>query len=114
MAGPSHDQKRWIDKKTIALEDRFPEIVAWIEKDCRYWHGLRSKQAKEQKVRVMQLLEQREHEKALENERDKFEQPVQDAENWKRANLIREYIDALEDSIKTDETMSGEQREYIQ
>lgn len=60
------------------------------------------------------LVEPEGTEKVLVNEQDKFEQLVQDAENWKRTTLIRGYINALEESIKKGETMSSEQSDYVQ
>ncbi len=38
QAGPSFDRKNWIDNTKRNIEECLPEIIAWIEKDCRYWH----------------------------------------------------------------------------
>lgn len=114
MAGPSHYQKRWIDKETIVLEDCLPEIVAWIEKDCRDWHDLRRKQAEEKQLRELELLKQKEKEEAMIDEQNKFDQLVKDAEDWEKANRIREYISALEGQVKSASDFTADKIEYIQ
>ncbi|MEC7769829.1 MAG: hypothetical protein VX798_01510 [Bacteroidota bacterium] len=114
MAGPSHDQKRWIDKKTMVLEDCLPEIVAWIEKDCRYWHDLRAKQDEEKQLRELDSLRQKEQEKAIVDEKNKFDQLVKDMEDWEKANRIRAYITALEGQVKSGSDFTADKIEYIQ
>jgi len=114
MAGPSHDQKRWIDKKTMVLEDCLPEIVAWIEKECRYWHDLRAKQDEEKQLRELESLRQKEQEEAMIDEQNKFDRLVKDVEGWEKANRIRAYITALEGQVKSGSDIPADKIEYIQ
>ncbi|RIV71571.1 hypothetical protein [Flagellimonas aequoris] len=113
MKGPSYDQKRWMDKKTIPLEESLPEIVAWIEKTCRYWCKLRQEQQKERHIKELEKLREEERTRVLAEDRQQFDQLVNDAMDWKKANLLRDYVNALESTLNSD-TGSGITRAYIQ
>src|SRR5690606_30540807 len=54
QAGPSFRQKNWIDNSKQKVEGRLPEIIAWIEKDCKFWHDLRKQQAEDEENREIQ------------------------------------------------------------
>lgn len=101
QAGPSFNQKNWIDNGKRKIEECLPEIIAWIEKDCRYWHDLRARQAIEENKR---LLEQQKLEaiKAKEElERAKVNQLFSDAENWNKAVIVERYLNEMEKQIHT-------------
>lgn len=113
QAGPSHDLKNWIDKKTKVLEEYLPEVVAWIEKDCEYWHDLRAQQAEERKKREQEQLEKQKAERALADKQAKFNQLIVDTENWVKANQIREYIKELELKCEANQKYSESVKAYI-
>ena len=115
QAGPSFDQKRWIDTKTRDLEDYLPEIIAWIEKDCKYWHDLRAQQAEERKEKERELEIERKRLAVIESEKKKLEELIENAQNWKKAHTIREYIGEMERQVKHGDSMLGEDpKAYIE
>lgn len=115
QAGPSFDQKRWIDTKTRDLEDYLPEIIAWIEKDCKYWHDLRAQQAEERKEKERELEIERKRLAVIESEKKKLEELIENAQNWKKAQTIREYIGEMEHQVKNMDSMLGEDpKAYIE
>ncbi len=109
QAGPSFRQKNWIDKKTICLEEYLPQIVAWIEKDCKYWHDVRAEQAIESNKRA--LLEQKEKaiKEVKEQEMTKFKTLLVNTKRFEKANAIREYIKTMEER----NTMDDETKAYL-
>ncbi|RIV31557.1 hypothetical protein D2V08_14015 [Flagellimonas lutimaris] len=114
QAGPSFNQKRWIDGKTKSLEDCLPEIIAWIEKDCRDWHDLRARQAAASKEKERELELQRERQAVVESEKNKMKELIENAHSWKKAQTIREYISEMERQVKNEDLMLEEEtKEYI-
>ena len=96
QAGPSFRRKNWIDKDKRKLEEYLSEIIAWIEKDCKYWHDLRAQQAIEENKRLLQEQKLEAIKKEKELEKTKVDQLFSDAENWNRAVVVERYIDEME------------------
>jgi len=114
QAGPSFRQKRWIDKKTMALEDYLPEIIAWVEKDCKYWHDFRAQQEEARKEKERELEKERKKQVVFESEKKQLEELVENAQNWKKAQTIREYICELErQAIKKESMLEEDTMAYI-
>ncbi|WP_291867932.1 hypothetical protein [Maribacter sp.] len=113
QAGPSFNQKKWIDNTKRKIEECLPEIIAWIEKDCSYWHDLRAKQAIEENKR---LLVQQKHEaiKAQqEQEQAKVSQLFSDIENWNKAELGKRYLDEMEKQAILENQLNPNIKDYI-
>lgn len=68
-----HVRKNWLDTDKRKIEDRIPEIVAYIEKDLTCWRD----------IRIQQAIDE-----------EKTAQLFKDAENWNKAEQIRKYITA--------------------
>ena len=113
QAGPSFRQKNWIDTNKRKLEEYLPEIIAWIEKDCRYWHDLRAQQAVEENIRLLEEQKLEAIKKEEELEQAKVNQLFTDAENWDRAMLLRRYVNEMEKRAKLENQMNQNTREYI-
>tara|TARA_R110002051_G_scaffold7053_3_gene33263 strand:+ start:14979 stop:16055 length:1077 start_codon:yes stop_codon:yes gene_type:complete len=113
QAGPSFNQKKWIDNTKRNIEECLPEIIAWIEKDCKYWHDLRAEQAITENKRLLQEQKLEALKKAEELEQAKVNQLFIDAENWNKAQMIERYVDEIEKlSILAKGTPSDKQ-DYI-
>lgn len=111
QVGPSFNQKNWIDRKTIRLEEYLPQIVAWIEKDCKYWHDLRAQQAEQKRRREQELMKEKEKLKKIAEEKSKFRQLISDSENWYKAKQIRNYLSAYKKKVKLDKSALNEENQ---
>ena len=113
QAGPSFRQKNWIDKDKRKLEEYLSEIIAWIEKDCKYWHDLRAQQAIEKNKRLLeeQKLEAIKMEKELEEA--KVNQLFTDAENWNKAVVVERYINEMEKQTILKNQMNPNTENYL-
>ncbi|RIV72440.1 hypothetical protein [Flagellimonas aequoris] len=109
QAGPSFRHKSWIDRKTIRLEEYLPQIVAWIEKDCKYWHDLRAQQAEQKRRREQELLKEKELLKKIAEEKSKLRQLISDSENWYKAKQIRGYLSAYKDKVEQNKSLLNEE-----
>ncbi|MCG2460840.1 hypothetical protein K8352_08770 [Flavobacteriaceae bacterium F89] len=94
--GPNFNHKRWIDTQKRKIEECLPEIIAWIEKDCKFWYDLRKQQAEDEKNREIQRAKEAEIQRTKEIEEAKLMQLLTDCDNWHRAKNIRNYISAYE------------------
>ena len=113
QAGPSFRQKSWIDNTKRKLEECLPEIIAWIEKDCRYWHDLRAQQAIEENKRLLEQQKLEAIKAKQEQEQAKVNQLFSDAENWNKAVIVERYLNEMEKhSILMDVTTSNS-KDYI-
>lgn len=111
QAGPSFNQKNWIDRKTIRLEEYLPQIVAWVEKDCKYWHDLRAQQAEQKRRREQELKKEKENLKKIAEEKSKLSQLISDSENWYKAKQIRDYLSAYKKKVKLDKSAINEENQ---
>lgn len=109
QAGPSFSQKNWIDKKTTSLEEYLPQIIAWIEKDCKYWHDLRALQAIESNKRALREQKQKMIMETKEQEMAKFSTLLVNTERFEKAKAIRDYINKIEELDITDNKV----KEYL-
>ena len=73
QAGPSFRQKCWIDKENKKVEEYVPNIIAWIEQDCKYYHDLRKEQAEDAKIRAMEEAEAKEKLRLVALEKEKYD-----------------------------------------
>lgn len=112
-AGPSYNRKSWIDTDKRKLEEYLPIIVAWIEKDCKYWHDLRAKQAIEENKRLLeqQKLEAIQQEEKL--EQAKVIQLFNDSANWNKAQAVKRYIDEMEKQAILENRMNPNTEDYL-
>ena len=113
QAGPSFNHKRWIDNDKRKLEEYLPEIIAWIEKDCKYWHELRAQQAIAENKRLLeeQILEAIKKEREL--EQAKVDRLITDAENWNKTVIVERYLNEMEKQAILKNQMNQNTREYI-
>jgi hypothetical protein len=113
QAGPSFNQKKWIDNTKRKLEECLPEIVAWIEKDCRYWHDLRARQAIEENKRLLQQQKIESIKEAEELEQSKVNQLLLHAEDWNKAQMIERYVDEIEKLAILAKGIPPDKQDYI-
>ncbi|MFX0555630.1 hypothetical protein ACOCEA_02470 [Maribacter sp. CXY002] len=113
QAGPSFNQKKWIDNTKRNIEECLPEIIAWIEKDCKYWHDLRAQQAIEENKRLLQEQKLEALKKAKESEQAKVNQLFSNAENWNKAQVAERYIRAMEKQAVLKNEMNSNTKDYI-
>lgn len=111
----SYARKGWIDMKTKSLEDYLLVIYNYIEKDSHWWADLRKRQRIEEKEREIQQKLEAERSAIIAKEEANLEILITDAENFKKASVIRSYIKAFEEKInKTDTLNNTKNQEYIQ
>ena len=113
QAGPSFNQKKWIDNTKRNIEECLPEIIAWIEKDCKYWHDLRAEQAIAENKRLLQEQKLEALKKTEELEQAKVNQLFIDAENWNKAKVAEHYISAMEEQAVQKNEMNSNTKDYI-
>tara|TARA_R110001606_G_scaffold394276_2_gene565027 strand:+ start:902 stop:1978 length:1077 start_codon:yes stop_codon:yes gene_type:complete len=113
QAGPSFNQKKWIDNTKRKLEECLPEIIAWIEKDCRYWHDLRARQTIEENKRLLQQQKIESIKEAEELEQSKVNQLLIDSENWNKAQMIERYVDKIEKLSILAKGIPSHKQDYI-
>ena len=113
QAGPSFNQKSWIDNDKRKLEERLTEIIAWIEKDCRYWHDLRARQAIEENKRLLEQQKLEAVKAKQELEREKVNQLFSDAENWNKALVLERYINEMKTKAILENRMNLITKDYI-
>jgi hypothetical protein len=113
QAGPSFRRKNWIDTDKRKLEEYLSEIIAWIEKDCKYWHDLRAQQAIEENKRLLQEQKLEAIKKEKELEEAKVAQLFTDAENWNRAVVVEHYINEMEKQAILKNQMNPNTENYL-
>lgn len=115
QAGPSFDQKSWIDNTKRKIEECLPEIIAWIEMKCQYWHDVRAKQAIEENRRLLEQNKQEALKAAQDEEKAKVNQLLSDSKNWEKAELMKRYIDEMEKQIEAEpeNRMNLKSKDYI-
>ncbi|MCK0179691.1 hypothetical protein MWU50_10340 [Flavobacteriaceae bacterium S0862] len=113
QAGPSFRQKSWIDKKKKKLEDYIPNIIAWIEQDCKYWHDLRKRQAEEEKIRAIEVAEAVEKERLKVLEKEKYDNLIIDSQNWHKAKILKDYVNAVKQSSKRNNNLNKQKEEWL-
>lgn len=89
-----HARKSWLDTEQVKIEERIPNILDYIEKDLTYWRDVRKQQAEQKKIEEIELQKQQEIERLQKIEEEKTVQLFLDAENWRKAELIRRYREA--------------------
>lgn len=107
--------KNWIDKKTKSLEDYFPAIYDYIEKDSKYWaeRWKKHKIEEEQRKAQQKIEEEIAKQKAIEEE--KKQKLFTDSENYFKAMNIRVYLNAIEAEINQLKKDEGKNlRDYIE
>lgn len=109
----SHARKGWIDGKKKSLEDYHNVIYEYIEKDSLEWAKLRKRQKFERELQEAQrkIDEQIAAQKVIEQE--KFNKLLSNAENYRKANIIRSYLKAYEAKSLELETSENEINDYL-
>jgi hypothetical protein len=94
-------ERTWTDCKRYQLEDRLGEIVEWISAGVEAVRNRRVIMEVEEKKRLEEerKLEEIEREKAAEERRRT--NLVSQAEMWHRATLLRSFLNACENEIKS-------------
>ncbi|TLP79240.1 hypothetical protein [Maribacter sp. ACAM166] len=113
QTGPSFNKKIWIDNTKRNIEECLPEIIAWIEKDCKYWHDLRAEQAIAENKRLLKEQKLEALKKAEELEQAKVNQLFIDAENWNKAQVAEHYISAMEKQAALKNEINSNTEDYI-
>ncbi|WP_339655362.1 hypothetical protein [uncultured Maribacter sp.] len=113
QTGPSFDRKNWIDNTKRTIEACLPEIIAWIEKDCRYWHDLRAEQAIEENKKALQAQKLEAIKAQQEEEQAKVNQLFSDAENWSKAELAERYLNEMEKKAIDGNQSNPDIKDYI-
>jgi hypothetical protein len=112
-AGPSFRQKNWIDKKNKKLEEYIPNIIAWIEQNCKYWHDLRKEQAEQERINKIERLEEEERLLLIKEEEERIQNLIIDSERWSKASLLRGYINASIENDKSNNTFNEQKEAWV-
>tara|TARA_R110002049_G_scaffold34058_3_gene111567 strand:+ start:6075 stop:7199 length:1125 start_codon:yes stop_codon:yes gene_type:complete len=109
----SYPIKEWSDSKTKTLEDKLPDIVAWLEIRAKkdeeeaiareIWH-------KEQEIKASQEKELR---KQRENELTNFAKLFETATRWHKTQYLRNYIKEFEEFAVKTNTLDPDKKEWI-
>lgn len=105
--------KEWSDTLTNPIENRFGDILAWLE--------LRAQKDEEQKISSelwqKQYEEKRQKEKDLQILKDKelsqFEKLFNTATRWHKSQYIRDYVNEFEKHATSANTLDSEKKEWI-
>tara|TARA_R110000744_G_scaffold316945_2_gene423612 strand:- start:18 stop:1016 length:999 start_codon:yes stop_codon:yes gene_type:complete len=108
-----HARKGWLDSDKVRIEEQIPNILDYIEKDLTYWREIRKQQAEQKKIEEIELQKQQEIERLQKIEEDKTVQLFTDAENWQRAELLREFMDAKKENEIRDGTFNKETEKWL-
>ncbi|TCK67241.1 hypothetical protein DFQ05_1014 [Winogradskyella wandonensis] len=110
----SYARKSWIDRKTKCLEDYFPVIYDYIKKDSEKWADLRKLQDINERRRdyISKINERKKKLEAIEE--SKFQNLLSDADNYNKAEKIRNYLTALENNLKQKSELTLENRIYLE
>jgi hypothetical protein len=95
------------------LEEYLSEIIAWIEKDCKYWHDLRAQQAIKENKRLLQEQKLEAIKKENELEEAKVHQLFTNAENWNRSVVAEHYINEMEKQAILKNQMNPNTENYL-
>jgi hypothetical protein len=110
----SYARKNWIDRKTKSLEDYFEVIYNYIERDCREWADLRLRQEEERKEREKREALEKEIALKAQEEEQKLNMLFTDAENYQKAQKIREYINTYKRKVLSKSQNNLENLEYVE
>ncbi|HKM93929.1 MAG TPA: hypothetical protein VJY41_09770 [Prolixibacteraceae bacterium] len=97
----SYNQKEWLDGKK-PLESRLAEILAYFEIDAKKKIEERIEREKRHKIEAEERERQQELKRKKEDEIKKIKVLINMANNWKQAQIMREYIKALENNEDVD------------
>lgn len=114
QAGPSYSRKNWVDGKNKRIEDVIPEILVWIEQNCQYWHDIRKKQREEKCIQDMENEKKLNQIRIIELENERFEKLMSNSEKWNKANLLRDYILAVETKANENNKIDSDTNKWIQ
>jgi hypothetical protein len=112
-AGPSFSQKNWIDKKNKKLEEYIPNIIAWIEQNCKYWHDLRKKQAEQERINEIERLKEEERLLLIKKAEERIRNLIIDSEKWSKATILRDYINASIENDKLNNTFDEQKEDWV-
>ncbi|WP_218599205.1 hypothetical protein [Polaribacter sp. NJDZ03] len=112
-AGPSFNHKSWIDKENKKLEEYIPNIIAWIEQDCKYWHDLRKKQAEQERINEIERLKEEERLLLIKKEEVRIQNLIIHSEKWKKATILRNYINAAIEKDKSNNTFDEQKKAWV-
>jgi len=114
QAGTSFRKKSWIDNDNKKLESFIPNIIAWIEQDCKYWYDLRKKQTEEKHILEIRRLKESEKNFQLQLEKEKRDNLINDSRNWQESQVLRSYILTIAESSIKSKTLDKKKREWLQ
>ena len=97
--------KEWKDGKK-PLEDQLVNILAKLETLGAMWKEIWRKNDEERKLREEQERIARELKDRKKKEKQNFEDLLKSAKRWRKAKILREYLDALEGKAIADNTMT--------
>ncbi len=112
-AGPSFRYKSWIDKKNKKLEEYIPNIIVWIEQDCRYWHDLRKEQAEQERRNEIERLKEEERLLLIKKTEERIQNLIIDSEKWSKATILRDYINAVIEKDKSNNTFDEQKKAWV-
>ena len=93
----SYNQKEWIDRKK-PLESRLAEILAYFEIYAKNEIEERIEWERRRKIEAEERERQKELQRKKDNEISRIKVLINMANNWKQAQILREYIKALENT----------------
>ena len=92
-------EKEWKDGRVI-LEERLPEIVARLELDAEYEVELQKQIEQQRREREIEFAAVQKANLLKQQETQKMNDLISDAEHYQKAQIIREFINAKENRVK--------------
>jgi hypothetical protein len=95
--------KTWKDGKRRKLEQQLGEIVGGLEVLAETFRLDRIRRAEEERLRAEEARRREEERRRQEEESKRVERLRRDAALWREANLVREYLSALDAALPNEE-----------
>mgnify|MGYP003384989062 CR=1 FL=1 len=89
---PYGSKKQYKDGKLTLVEDQLSSFINQLENAAIYKKETRIRRAEEERLRSLEIERRQYLKLKRENEIQRRNQLIEDAENWKKADLIRQYI----------------------
>lgn len=109
----SYPNKEWKDG-TLPLEQQLSKIISKLELAARYWTLLRMQQKKEEDVRKEKERIIKEFEQRQEKDLAAFNDMLQKASRWHKANNLHNYINEVEAKSLANNNFSEELKTWLE
>jgi len=103
----------WTDGKQ-PLEDQLAKILAWLELEGKRLHEERLEREEQHRIWEEERRIAREERERKEREIAKFNNLLQQANQWQQAQILRQYIAAIEEKAFQEGVLTDELKEWLE